>query len=157
QRTFVDHYQEDNNPATGSLMGVTNSASMSFTSHSNLSFTQEDAPDFLWGETNGVLLKWERSSNPEYRINVAGRLNALPDYRFLAFHAGQTHEEPRRFNDPANNQDFSVQLVFGGTAGPEVGVSSYGLLHYPALTGPHFGRNTKKSILRTFRIPFSDL
>jgi hypothetical protein len=40
-------------------------------------------------------------------------LNTLPDYRYLAFHAGQTHEEPSVFNNPAANQDYSVQLVFG--------------------------------------------
>lgn len=158
ERTFINHYQEDNNTATGSLMGATNSASSTFASHSNLSFGQENAPDFLWGETNGLLLKWEGSANPEYRVNVADRLNALPNYQYLAFHAGQTHEEPRRFNDPSANQDFSVQLQFGGTAGPEVMVSSYALLRYPALTGSWFGgRNSKKSILRTVRIPFADL
>jgi len=161
QRTFIDHYQEDNDPATASLSGATNSASTSFVSHTNLPFNQENAPDFLWGDTNGLLLKWERDSRPEYRVNVSGHLNALPDYRFLAFHAGQTHEDPRRFNDPAANQDFDVQLMFGRTAGPEVSVSTYGLLHYPALTGDWVVGtsrfNTKKSILRTFRIPFTDL
>lgn len=157
QRTFIDHYQEDNNTATASLTGATNSASSSFSSHLNLSFAQDDAPDFLWGETNGLLLKWQGNSNPEYRINVAGKLNTLPDYRYLAFHAGQTHEEPSVFNNPAANQDFSVQLVFGGTAGPEVPVSTYAQLRYPATTGPWFGINTKKSILRTVRIPFADL
>ncbi len=159
-RTFIDHYEEDNNPATAALTGASNSTVGTFATHSNLSFRQENAPDFLWGETNGLLLKWEGSANPEYRVNVADRLNALPDYRYLAFHAGQTHEEPRRFNDPAANQDFSVRLQFGATAGPEVRVSSYALLRYPALTGIWLGdgrSNTKKSILRTVRIPFADL
>lgn len=158
QRTFVDHYQEDNDPATASLGGARNSTAGAFASHANLSFRQEDTPDFLWGETNGLLLKWEGGTNPEYRVNVADRLGALADYRYLAFHAGQTHEEPRRFNDPAANQDFSVQLQFGRRAGPEVRVSGYALLRYPALTGLWRGvRNTKKSILRTVRIPFADL
>ncbi|MGB7202059.1 MAG: hypothetical protein WBD16_07300 [Pyrinomonadaceae bacterium] len=162
QRTFIDHYQEDNDLITASLTGATNAASASFTNHNNLSFNQEDAPNFLWGDTYGLLLQWEGSSNPEYRVRVAGRLNAIPNYRYFAFHAGQTHEEPRRFNDPSANQDFNVQLVFGATAGPAVSVSNYALLRYPALTGPWAdgrGRNfnTKKSILRTVRIPFADL
>jgi len=157
QRTFIDHYEEDSNTTTASLSGATNSASASFSSHTNLSFAQNNAPDFLWGQTNGLLLKWQGSSNPEYRINVAGKLKTLFDYRYLAFHAGQTHEEPSVFNNPASNQDFSVQLVFGGTVGPEVPVSNYAQLHYPALTGLHGGSNTKKSILRTVRIPFADL
>jgi hypothetical protein len=161
QRTFIDHYQEDNDLITASLTGATNGASASFTNHDNLSFAQEDTPNFLWGDTYGLLLQWEGSTNPWYRINVAGRLNSVPDYRYFAFHAGQTHEEPRRFNDPSANQDFNVQLVFGATAGPEVSVSNYALLRYPALTGPWVGGgrrfNTKKSILRTVRIPFADL
>ncbi len=162
-RTFINHYEEDTNPATASLMDARNLATSTFVIHNNPTFRQEQGPDFLWDETHGLLLKWEGSSNPEYRVNVADRLNALPDLRYLAFHAAQTHEEPRRFNDPAANQDFSVQLQFGATAGPEVKVSSYALLRYPALTGPWFDRrdglfkNTKKSILRTVRIPFVDL
>ena len=48
-----------------SLSGATNSASASFSSHTNLSFAQDDAPDFLWGETNGLLLKWQGNNDPK--------------------------------------------------------------------------------------------
>ena len=111
----------------------------------------------MWGDTGGLLLGWRGSANPEYRVDLSGRTGDLPDHRYLAFHVGQTHEDPRDLNDPSANQDFSVQLQFGGTPGPEVRVSTYAQLRYPALTLPWRGLNTIKSILRTVRVPFADL
>jgi hypothetical protein len=161
-RTFINHYEEDNNPATASLAGAGNSTSGTLVRHENPAFSGEGPPDFLWGQSRGLMIGWGSSANPEYRIALPSPMPAtLPNYRFLAFHAGQTHEDPSRLNSPTANQDFSVQLHFGGTAGPEVHVSSYALLRYPMVTGPRILSSgpvpNTKSIQRTVRIPFADL
>lgn len=157
-RLFLDHFQEDMDPATASLAGARNSDVGTFFSRQELSFSDRGRPHFLWGESRGLIVGWEGRANPEYRIDLPPGAGSLGDYPFLAFHAGQTHEEPSRFNSPGMNQDFSVQLHFGSTVGPEVPVSNYAPLPYPVVTSP--GRHyvgTTKSIQQTVRIPFADL
>jgi hypothetical protein len=149
EKTFVNHYQEDTDPATGSLAGVNNTKSGSFPNYEVYSFSDRSAPHFLWGQTQGLIAGWNEESS---EILVSIDKGGVGDFKYLAMHVGQTHETPSSLNTPSTNKDFSVQLEFDGGPGPEVAVSSYGVLIYPLVTSTDM-----KSVQQTIRIPFEDL
>ena len=155
RRLFVNHFEEDGNVATTSLPGGSNSAVGTFANYVNYGFSDFGAPHHLWGQTSGLIAGWN-DAQPEMHIQMPGKREGrspLPDYEFLAFHTGQTHETVPNLNSPAQNRDFVVQLNFGSTPGPEVEVSDYQLLIYPLITAS----TGTKSVQQTVRIPVSRL
>jgi hypothetical protein len=151
KRTFINHYDEDNDPVSGSLAGVTNAIVGTFGEYRVYRFSDFGAPHHLWGETQGLIAGW-RNSEPQIEITVNNK--TIPDYRFLALHVGQTFEAPADLNTPGVDKDFTVQLEFEGGPGPEVSVASFGKLLYPPLG---FDDANTKSIQQTIRIPFTNL
>ncbi|WP_165824086.1 alpha/beta hydrolase [Pseudochryseolinea flava] len=149
EKIFVNHYQEDYDPTTGSLMGVENWRTGSFPNYLVYSFSDDDRPHFLWGETRGLIAGWNEERS---MITMALKNGGGVDFKYLAMHVGQTHEDPTDLNTPGVDKDFSVQLEFEEGAGPEVAVSSYGTLSYPLIT-----YYKMKSVQQTIRIPFEDL
>ena len=149
QRVFINHYEEDTDPATGSLTGVMNTTSGTFENYTVYSFSDEGPPHFLWGETQGLIAGW-RDAMPEIRISVDN--SSIPDYRYLGMHVGQTFESTADLNTPGADKDFSVQLEFADGPGPEVNVATFGRLIYPPS-----GLFDTKSIQQTIRIPFVNL
>lgn len=151
KRIFINHYEEDTDPKTGSLPGVENTPvpNNTFDNYEVFSFSDRFGPHFLWGQTQGLILGWK---NGEHELHIDIKDEDIPDYKYLAMHVGQTHESSPDFNTPGTDKDFSVQLEFSGGTGPEVAVSTYGTLIYPLVV--NFGT---KSIQQTIRIPFADL
>ncbi|NNK88949.1 MAG: hypothetical protein HKO90_11760 [Flavobacteriaceae bacterium] len=147
-KLFLNHYEEDADPATGSITGITNADIGTFETYNVFSFDDRYGPHFLWGESQGLIAGWEQN-NTSIRIELNDV--DIPEYKYLAFHTGQTHEDPSDLNTPGVNKDFSVQLEFSSGPGPEVNVSSYGELIYPHVI------SEVKSIQQTIRIPFADL
>lgn len=149
EKVFLNHYQEDNDPATGSLSGVDNTRTGSFPNYLVYQFDDQNRPHFLWGETKGLIAGWNEEAS---EITMSIKNGGVGDFKYLAMHVGQTHEDPTNLNTPGTNKDFSVQLEFAEGPGPEVAVSSYGTLVYPLDTD-----RAMKSIQQTIRIPFEDL
>ncbi len=149
ERIYMNHHQEDNDPATGSQAGVSNVQVGSFDRLEVYNFSDRNAPHFLWGQTNGLIAGW-RENGTEFHVDLSKAV--IPEYKYLALHVGQTHESSPDFNTPGVDKDFSVQLEFDGSTGPEVAVSFYGKLVYPLVTNLR-----TKSVQQTIRIPFADL
>lgn len=148
KRIFLNHYEEDTDPSTGSLAGVSNTTSGSFVNYLVYDFDDQSAPHFLWGQTQGLIAGWQDGG--EIAIQIKGE--GIPDYKYLALHVGQTHESTPNLNTPGVDKDFSIQVEFSSGVGPEVAVSSYGKLTYPLVA-----TNGTKSVQQTIRIPISAL
>jgi len=148
-RLFVNHYEEDTDPATGSFSGVSNATSGFFQNYVVYRFSDFGPPHFLWGQTQGLIAGWKEGGS-ELRIDL--KKGGVGNYKFLAMHVGQTHESTPDLNTPGTDKDFSVQVEFTGGTGPEVAVSSYGKLVYPLVTN-----SGTKSVQQTIRIPLADL
>ncbi len=157
-RIFVNHYEEDNDLATGSFSGVTNSQQGNFSIYSDYRFSDNGSPHFLWGQTDGLIAGWDNTENAEVHMKIPSELAVnLSSLKYLAFRVGQTHEAVQKLNAPGTNKDMTVQVVVGGVAGPQVKVSSYQPLPYPMVTdAPPWGGGPK-TILQTIRIPWTDL
>ena len=152
KRIFLNHYEEDNNVATGSQPGVTNSTSGTFVKYVDYKFSDGPSGHFLWEETDGLIAGW-RNENAEIHVTITGEFRKkIPDYEFLAFRIAQTMEDPVVLNTPGVNKDLSVQMSIGSVAGPEVRTSSYQPLPYPMVTP-----GATKSVMQTIRIPLRDL
>lgn len=149
KRIFVNHYEEDTDPATGSLPGVNNAPSGTFVNYEVYAFSDQGSPHFLWGQTQGLIAGWA-TREVALRININD--GTIPDYRYLALHVGQTLESTPNLNTPGVDQDFSIQLEFEKGTGPEIAISSYGRLVYPLQTNFR-----PKSVQQTIRVPFADL
>lgn len=159
QRLFINHFEEDTDVTTTSIALGKNTKVGTFATYKNYNFSDRKSPHFLWGQTRGLIAGWKNNNQPELQIKMPQPQTGspqIPDYKFLAFHTGQTHESSPNLNQPGTTQDFSVRLDFNGTLGPEVKVSSYQSLLYPLITAST-GNMATKSIQQTVRIPFSDL
>ena len=165
RRLFINHFEEDGDIATTSISGGSNTPINSFVNYQNYSFSDNGSPHHLWGQTNGLIAGWN-DNQPEMHIKLPSREGEalpLPDFEFLTFHTGQTHENSPNLNAPSENRDFVVQLDFNGILGPEVEISDYHFLTYPLITPTKVSisgitrPNGTKSVQQTIRIPFSRL
>lgn len=153
-KVFLNHYDEDDDEATGSLGTVTNAPSGTFVNYDDIAFTDTDDPHFLWGETDGLIVGWD-AGTPEVHIDIEKDEGQFEDFEFVAFHVGQTFESSPTLNAVGVDMDFNVQLEFSGTTGPERPISTYGSLIYPLEISPAF--EGIKSVQQTIRIPLADL
>lgn len=149
QRIFINHYEEDTDPATGSFAGVSNSTSGSLANYTVYSFSDRGTPHFLWGQTQGLIAGWSDGA-PEIRVDI--KSDSIPDYKYLSMHVGQTHESAPNLNTPGTDKNFSIQVEFSTGIGPEIAVASFGKLVYPLVTS-----GGTKSVQQTIRIPFTAL
>ena len=153
-QVFLNHYEEDNDPATGSYTGLTNTKTGSFDTYTNYSFNDPSGPHFLTEQTNGLIAGWRNSENAEIHIQIPHDLaQFVSGFEFLAVRVAQTHEPSHDHNSPGINKDFDIQIMLGSSAGTEVKVSDYEPLPYPMVTtnrNPH-------SVMQTIRIPWKDL
>lgn len=152
-RLFVNHYEEDDNLATGSLAGGSNAA-VSVTPYLDYDFSDQSAPYWLWQQTDGLIAGWT-STAARYEMTVPALVGQqICNYPYVAFRVGQTYEQVQDRNTPGQSQDFSVRLQLGATPANMLRVSSYDSLPYPQITGWSAGdTSTTKTILKTVRIP----
>lgn len=157
KRIFVNHYEEDDDLATGSQPGVTNSTSGTLVKYEDYSFTDQSSPHFLWEETDGLIAGWQNVENAEIHITIPGDVAAsISQYEFLAFRVGQTLEGSPSLNTVGVSKDMSIQVSVGTSPEVEVHTSNYQPLPYAMVTaGPSWGG--PKSIMQTIRIPLKDL
>lgn len=153
-RLFINHYEEDNNLATGSLAGVTNANPGGLLNpYVDHPFSDEGPPYWLWQETDGLVAGWT-STNARYEMSVPNLVGQLIcNYPYVAFRVGQNYEPVPNRNPVGQSQDFSVQLQLAQPSAT-LAVSQYDTLPYPRVTGwfPGDG-STTKTVLKTVRIP----
>lgn len=164
-RVFVNHYQEDNNPATGSFPGVTNSTQGTFAVNREIGFIDFSREAYFLGSdlgTKGLVVAWQDGSTPELHIQIPPNLAEMGLNReFLALQTGQIFEASPNYNTPVADKNFTVQLVFDQSAGPEVEAASYARFPYPLPAAQlYYGTPddpAPKSVLQTVRIPMERL
>jgi len=159
KRIFLDHYEEDNDLSSGSFPAVANKQTGSLKPYEQRFFQLIGPPFFMLGETNGLIAGWQNTENGEIHIVLPSAIrSSIKDFEFLAFHAGQNFETNPVLNNPALDKDMSVQLVVNNTPGPQLKISDYAKLPYPAITsGGTENRGVPKTIKQTIRIPWKDL
>lgn len=164
-RTFMNHYEEDDDPNTGSLTGVANGRTGSVTQYDDIDFDAPGPPHWLWEQTDGLLLGWSGGTDGVFHVDLDGDLRDLvEDYPVLSFRVGQVYDDGGSLNPPGVDKDLTVRVVAGGTSGPAVRVSDYVRLVYPVeVTGtwvdthPAFGHPATKTVMSTVRIPWEHL
>lgn len=163
ERTFINHYEEDSDPATGSLSGVGNATTGVISTHDNISFDAPGPPHWLWQQTHGLLLGWSGGTNGVLEVEVpAAHIALIDDYPVLAFRVAQVFDESGTFNPSGVDKDFTVRLRIGGDSGPAVRISDYVRL-VPAVDVPgtwidgYFGHKATKTVMSSVRIPWAHL
>jgi len=152
-RTWLNHYEEDDNPATASFAGGVNAAD-------GLAVYQEQAMDSggqvgrFVGETDGLILAWNAGA-PTYTITLPQREAPL-DANMLALRIGQLYESTDVYNVFGALQDFSVALVVNGVTLDAVRVGDYRELPSQCHVQLLGGYETSMSVLETIRIPLED-
>lgn len=155
-RKFINHHEEDANLMTTSVPGGFNDASGAVDVFDQIAFDDQGAPNWLWQQTEGLLLGWQEGRDGVFEANVPpGHIDAILDYPVLAFRTAQVFDTSGARNPPGINKDFSVRLVIGGNAGPSLPVSNYVTL-VPALDTPGLSFVTK-TVMSSVRIPWADL
>jgi hypothetical protein len=177
-RILLDHYQEDDNIATGSLSGVSNAGA-------GLAQLQELFlfPNEFWFfgfpmvsagyphsylATDGTILAWDNPSD-EYRLNFSSIATIGPStltHPVLSFDVAQMYERTPDRNIVDQDQNFSVQArlqtIFGTVInGPLLNIAAYSRLPYPDRVfqdgSTTIDGDFTHNFLRTVRIPLSDL
>jgi hypothetical protein len=157
QRTFVDHYEEDDDPATGSFPGVTNAPVGSPSPYEDYAFSDRGSPRWLWEQTDGLIAGWSATTGSEVAVRVPPALQAsAASSAALVFRVGQVFEETPVLNTAGANKDLSVQLKLGSVDSKTVLVSSIVALPYPDVTNHPSRGNQTKTVMQTVRIPWSD-
>ncbi len=151
-RLFLNHYEEDDVLATGSLAGVTNTNPGSLLNpYLDYAFSDTGPPYHLWQQTDGLIAGWT-STSAEYVVDLPAFVGSIIcNYPYLAFRVAQTYEVTPSFNTPGQDQDFSVQLEL--TSGPvnTLKVSNFDTLPYPDYTLR--GWDISKTVMKTVRLP----
>jgi hypothetical protein len=162
-RTFVNHYQEDDDPGTGSLAGVTNGTAGAVDQHDDIFFDAPGPPHWLWEQTDGLLLGWTGGTDGVFHVELgAGQRELTEDYPVLSFRVGQVYDQAGTRNPSGVEKDLTVRLVAGGASGPAVQVSDYVNLVYPVhVTGTwvdsYYSHAATKTVMSTVRIPWEHL
>lgn len=162
QRTFIDHHEDDNDPADASAPGVTVSDS-SLSPYLDYSFNDRGPLYWLWEETDGLIMGWRdtTSGTLEFALTtaIAGALN---QDTVLSFRVGQVNDPSQDYNTLGATKDFTVQLL-GVPGAQTVQVADYRTLHYPDQVGGTWtvsytpiGNDPTKSVMSTVRIPLRD-
>jgi hypothetical protein len=159
KKLFLNHFEEDDDVTTGSQPGVVNIHSSDFDQYVDYTFNDEGPPNFLWGQTDGVIAAWQKTERADVRIRIPGEIRArLSEYEFLAFQFGQTFERPATLNTAGTHKELGVQAMIGTTGGPVVVTSSYAAAVYPMDNSANArGVGGPKSVMQTIRIPLRDL
>ncbi len=177
-RILLDHYEEDNHIATGSLVGVSN-AGLGLAQLQELYLF----PNEIWFfgfplvyadyphsylATDAAMQAWDNPGD-EYRMNFASIVTAGPStltYPVLQFDMAQMYERASDKNIVDQDQNLSMrvrlQTLFGTVIdGPLLNLSAYSGLPYPDRVFQE-GTTTvdgdfTHNFLRTVRIPLHDL
>jgi hypothetical protein len=159
KRLFVNHYEEDNDPATGSFAGVTNSVAGVLSPYEDHRLSDRGPPFWGWQQTDGVVAAWRDRTDSAIVIAVPAALRGqiLSSYPKFAMRVGQVFEDPADLNAAGANKDMVVQAWFGSSPGPEIKVSDYATLRYPERTNHPSRGNQTKTVMQTVRIPWTDL
>jgi hypothetical protein len=158
KRVFINHYEEDDDMASGSFAGVANSTSGTFEKYEDRNFNDKQTGNHMWGETDGAIAAWRDVENAEIHIRLPRELQStIHEYEFLAFRICQTLEDTPSLNSPGINKDVSVQALMGTSPLMEVQTSGYYNLFYPMVTTGNPSWGGAKSVLQTIRIPLKDL
>jgi hypothetical protein len=157
-RVYLNHYEEDDNLATGSFPGVTNGTVPTLDPYEDRFFQDQDPPSWTWEQTDGPFVGWEGSTSTQIVISLPAEAREdLALYPYLALRVGQVYElEPSR-NSPGVDKDFTIQVMFGSTPSPDVRVSTITRLPYPDETDHPTRGNQTKTIMQTVRIPWASL
>ena len=157
ERIFLNHYEEDDDLKTGSFPGVINIPQGQFETYSDYNFWEPGPNNFLFEQTDGLLVAWKNPESAVIRIQLPRELQTDNPYEFFAFRAGQSAEQSASLNALNNAQDMSVQLQFVGATGPELKVSDYATLRFPVKVNKGLAGGGTKSVMQTVRIPWKDL
>ncbi len=165
ERNFINHYEEDDNVDTGSLTAVVNGVSGAVSTHDDINFDAPGPPNWLWQQTDGLLLGWASGIDGVLEITIPpGNANLINDFPVLAFRTAQVFDDSGTVNPPGANKNFTIRLQIGGTTGPAVRVSDYVSL-VPAVdvvgtwtdTHPAYGYKATKTVMSSVRIPWAHL
>lgn len=162
ERTFVNHYEEDDDLATGSLPGVTNSTTGSITEYDDIDFDAPGPPHWLWQQTDGLLLGWS-ADDAVLKVELdASHRSLIEDYPVLSFRIGQVYDESGTVNPVGVDKDLTLRIVTGGGPGPEVRIGDYVRLVSPVhvtgtWTDTYLGHAATKTVMSTVRIPWDHL
>ena len=165
ERVFVNHFEEDDDLATGSFPGVTNTLTAGFDMPRDYAFSDVGPPLWLWQQTDGLAAAWEQTTAEELVVQIPDALRArIGELTHLGFRIGQVYEQVTRLNTPGTDMDLSIQLGFGAAGGPTVVASDYASLPYPDGVSRVFRRmgmteirDLSKTVLQSVRIPLADL
>ncbi len=159
-RVFINHHEEDMDPATGSIPGVSNSVSGSVNEWTVISFDTRGVPYWLWQETQGLLLGWN-ASNARLHVSLdESHANLISDHSVLGFRIGQVYDPGGSINPPGVDKDLHVRLVGSGWTGPAARVGDYVRLVSPevvTISTPSGPWETTKTMMSSVRIPWSHL
>ncbi|MCP4542633.1 MAG: hypothetical protein GY832_36385 [Chloroflexi bacterium] len=162
ERTFINHYEEDDSTTTASLSGVDNATSGSITDDDDINFDAPGPPHWLWQQTDGLLLGWS-ATDAVLRVKLDGTLHRLTtDYPVLSFRIGQVFDQTGSINPSGVDKDLTVRVSVGGVMGPAVRVSDYvRLVDAVHVTGTwtdsSFGYAATKTVMSTVRLPWEHL
>ncbi len=162
-RSFINHYEEDDDTDTGSLTGVVNGVSGAISTHDDVSFDAPGPPHWLWQQTDGLLLGWSGGTDGVLEMTIPpGNANLATDFPVLAFRTAQVFDESGTINPSGVNKNFTVRLQVGGSRGPAVRVSDYvslvSAVDVPGTwTDTYLGYKATKTIMSSVRIPWVHL
>ena len=171
ERTFMDHFEEDDIEDTGSITGVDNeSTGSSISDYDDIDFDAKGPPNWLWQQTDGLLLGWSGGTNGVLRIKLDSSLRSLiEDYPVLSFRVGQVFDETGTVNPTGVDKNFTVTVQVGSTTATSVLISDYVRLvsmvevlgTWTELPLPPisfgFDHPATKTVMSTVRIPWEHL
>ncbi|MDP8223992.1 MAG: hypothetical protein P9L99_11580 [Candidatus Lernaella stagnicola] len=153
-RTWLNHYEEDNDPATTSIPGGANVAS-GFVISNEQAMTGSGAYGEFVGETDGHILAWD-AGVATYTVQLPDTLRIPLDADMLALRIGQLYESSDQYNVFGTAQDVSVSIVVDGVTSDPVYASDYRELVSQCHVRLGTSYNTSMTVLETVRIPLED-
>ena len=157
EREFLNHYEEDDDLATGSRPGVSNQPVNTLDPYEDIDFHTGAVDHWLWQDTDGLALGWLRGTDRELVVNLPSGLGAqTSSHPYLGFRVGQVFDPMGTRNPAGVDKDLSVRLHFAdGSTTPAVRVSGFARLPYPVPVTAWGGQDKTKTIMSSVRIPWS--
>ncbi len=161
ERSFLNHWEEDDDPATGSRGGVSNATNGGPSPYEERAFSfplfgPPEPNHWLWQDTDGLVLGWT-GTGAELVVSVPPEVGPLTtSYPYLGLRVGQVFDPDGSHNPAGIDKDLTVQLHFaGGATSAPVRVADHAHLPYPVqVTGTWLGDATK-TVMTSARIPWA--